>query len=151
MELYINIASAFKVTSATNQLVGLVIPDWDFSLRLAYAIKLVGGNETKTIDNELVLNQGSYNWCDHSFNLSSFYCEFEHLFEDDLHKALSLPTRSDVFEGENVIQVLFVKPSGLDSVIITCRFMPPFHVEKSVWLDKYFKTLIQMVSFIEYG
>lgn len=135
------------MTSGTNQLVGLVIPNWDFTLRLAYAIDLVGGNETKSIDNELVLNQGSYGWCDASSNRITYYCEFEHLFEADLHRALSLSPSGDGDWGKNVIHVLFVKPSGLDSVIVTCRFMPPTNEDASVWLNEKMGNLIEMVCF----
>ena len=135
------------MTSGTNQLVGLVIPNWDFTLRLAYAIDLVGGNEIKSIDNEIVLNQGSYRWCDESNNAITYYCEFEHLFEADLHRAMSLsPSRGGDW-AKNVIHVLFVKPSGLDSVIVTCRFMPPTSEDASVWLYEKMDNLKEMVCF----
>ena len=148
--LFTIVCSKSKVTSATNQYVGLVIPKWDFSLRLAYAMDLVGGNETKSIDNRSVLNQGSYHWCDEPSNMKSFYCEFEHHFEADLQRALSIFTRSNVSTFEDVIQVLFVKPQGLDSVVITCRFLPPIKYHTSNWLHNKLDNLIQMVGLLYY-
>ncbi len=109
---------------------------------------LVGGNEIKSIDGELVLNQGSYNWCDESNNLESFYCEFERHFEADLHRALSISKSYSLSNVENMIHVLFVKAQGLDSVVISCRFMPLINNETSIWLDGKFNNLIQMVSSI---
>jgi hypothetical protein len=146
------------VTTATDQLVGLMIPKWDFSIRLSYAIDIIGGNDTRIIDDELVLNQGSERWCkERDFNNQknksalSYYCEFEQLFEQDIARALSLSTNST--NGQEKIDVLFVKTSGMDGIIVTCRFIPPIHYHEvpvesssSMWAQERVDKLVELVS-----
>ena len=143
------------MTSATDELIGLVIPNWDFSVRLRYAIDMIGRSDTKTIKNELVLNQGSERWCkDAGENeldiLLTDYCEFELLFEKDIVKALSSSANTTVEEGQAI--VLFVKSSGMDGIIVSCRFMPlaPSQEMKSIsptmWAKARVDKLVEMVS-----
>ena len=134
---------------------GLVIPKWDFSIRMHYAIDIVGENDTKLIGNELVLNQGSERYCkdikdnnEHHIHVSK-YCEFESLFEQDIFRALSsINTTSTIRKGQ--IVVLFVKQSGIDGVIISSRFIPPIFSEEdsltgSTWAKAKMDNLIEMV------
>lgn len=136
-------------------MIGLVVPDWDFSLRLRYAIDIIGRNDTKTIANELILNQGSERWCkDAGENeldiLRTDYCEFERLFEEDIVKALSSSVDTAVEEGQ--IIVLFVKSSGMDGIVVSCRFMPfaPSQnsnlIFPSMWAKTRVHKLVEMVS-----
>ena len=130
-----------------------MIPKWDFSLRLTYAIDIIGKSDTKDIDGELVLNQGSEQWC--KINSSpSHYCEFERLFEQDLVRALSSSSITTIEEEQ--INVLFVKPSGMDGVIVSCRFVPPSSYDEmtplsssSVWVKKRKDELVKLVSVIK--
>jgi len=137
-------------------LFGLVIPSWDFSIRLNYAIDNIGRNETRIIDNEIVLNQGSERWCKgYAKNelevISSSYCEFEGLFENDLIQALSSFPSTKVERGQVV--VLFVKESGIDSIIISCRFLPPIinqmatnSMTTNSWVKVRLYKLVELVS-----
>jgi hypothetical protein len=46
----------------------------------------------------------------------SLYCEFERFFEDDVSRALNITYYR--------VQILFIKSSALDSVLITFRISP---------------------------
>ncbi len=134
----------------------MVIPRWDFSLRLIYAIDIIGKNEIRNIDGESVLNQGSEKWCgdnveyENVLNSSSpsSYCEFEHLFEEDLIRVLS--SSADTIIEKEQIGILFVKPSGMDGIIVSCRFMPPIEIHHqssfSSWVERRIQKLIELVG-----
>lgn len=139
-----------------------MIPQLDFSIRLNYAIGIIGKNDTKTINGELVLNQGSERWCKDSGGgdvviSSSYYCEFERLFEQDLVRAFS--SYHDTKVEVDQVLVLFVKQSGMDGVIVTCRFMPPANtyrymlsnddtgVSSMIWVKDRLDKLRTMVSY----
>lgn len=104
-----------NVTCDLDPLWGVRVDSWDTSLRLSYAISLVGGEAV--IDSEL-LNQGGLGTCDVAYEaeLIPTYCEFERFFEDDVSRALNIPSRH--------VQVLFIKVAALDSVIVQFRLFP---------------------------
>ena len=94
---------------------GLEVITWDISLKLTYAIEIVGGN---AVEDGYFLNQGSLGVCDtpKAINYTK-YCEFERFFEDDVARALEI----SVYR----VQVLFIKSSSLDSVLVYFRIIPP--------------------------
>jgi hypothetical protein len=94
---------------------GLEVITWDVSLKLTYAISIVGGD---AVEDGYYLNQGSLGVCDTilAFNYST-YCEFERFFEDDISTALNISYYR--------VQVLFIKSSSLDSVLVYFRIIPP--------------------------
>ena len=102
---------------------GLVVNGWDVSLQLTYAISIVGGD---SVIDGYYLNQGSVGICD-SIGAAVFekYCEFERFFEDDVARALNITYYR--------VQILFIKSSALDSVLIHFRITPPkSHLEDDV-------------------
>jgi len=105
-----------EVTRATDQLYGIVAIKWDFSLKLNYAISVVGHENVEAHGTVKFLNQGSERWCEQQSNTHSAYCEFEWFFRDDMSKALDI-------EHEQV-EILFVKKFGQDSVLVSFRFVP---------------------------
>ena len=137
------------MTRATDMKFGVVIPAWDFSLKLMYQIDIVGGLDVLMMDNTSVLNQGGRRWCeDFGKNeteiASSKYCEFEDYFRRDIASSLSI--------GVDNIEVLFIKPMGQDGIIITSRFMPPqslFSNGSTLWIEERYKHLLSFVSSIE--
>lgn len=94
---------------------GLQVLTWDVSLKLTYAIDIVGGN---AVMEGYYLDQGSLGICDieGAANYST-YCEFERFFEDDVSRALNISYYR--------VQVLFIKSSSLDSVLVSFRINPP--------------------------
>lgn len=110
-----------KVFRGTNVTVdidpgwGLEVITWDVSLKLTYAIDIVGGN---AVQDGYYLNQGSLGVCDTMLAVNySTYCEFERFFEDDVSRALNISYYR--------VQVLFIKSSSLDSVLVYFRIIPP--------------------------
>lgn len=93
---------------------GLEVKTWDASLKLTYAIDVVGGDQ---VLEGYYLNQGSLGICnDPNSTHVAKYCEFERFFEDDVSRALDIrPYR---------VQVLFVKAASLDSVLVHFRVLP---------------------------
>ena len=104
-----------NVTKDLDPLWGVRIDSWDTSLRLSYAIALVGGNAV--IDGSL-LNQGGLGSCDVAEEAVFIpkYCEFERFFEQDISRALNISI--------NNIQILFIKAQSPDSVIVQFRLFP---------------------------
>jgi hypothetical protein len=104
-----------NVTECTNASFGLQSSSWDASLRLAYAIEVVGGAAVK---DGYYLNQGSLLSCDFVFSsVLHSYCEFESMFEDDIAKATNISTSR--------VATLFVKKAAPDSVLVHFRILPP--------------------------
>lgn len=104
-----------NVTKYIDSFYGLDVLNWDVSLKLSYAIEVIGGNET--IDGYF-LNQGSQEICSTPLLYNyPVYCEFERYFVDDLSNALNI--------SYSRIQVLFVKKAALDAVLIYFRIYPP--------------------------
>ena len=103
------------VTSATDDLYGLVALRWDASLKLTYAMDVVGTTSVKSEDGVAYLNQGSERHCETPANAGSSICEFESFFIDDVATALAIT--------HDQVDVLFIKPFGLDSVLIQFRFL----------------------------
>ncbi len=104
-----------NVTVDLDPLWGLEVKTWDVSLKLTYAISIVGGSD---VLEGYFLNQGSLGICNEpDAAKAAYYCEFERFFEDDVARALNISAYR--------VQVLFVKSSSLDSVLVHFRVMPP--------------------------
>lgn len=104
-----------NVTINVDREWGLEVITWDISLKLTYAIEIVGGD---AVEDGYFLNQGSLGVCDTSRAVNyTKYCEFERFFEDDVARALEI----SVYR----VQILFIKSSSLDSVLIYFRIVPP--------------------------
>lgn len=104
-----------NVTSEIDSQWGLEVLTWDVSLKLTYAIDIIGKHAVK---DGYYLNQGSLGICDaaDAYNVS-VYCEFERFFEDDVARAVNVTAYR--------VQVLFVKAAALDAVLVHFRFTPP--------------------------
>ncbi|GMH83814.1 hypothetical protein TL16_g09723 [Triparma laevis f. inornata] len=108
-----------NVTKATDDLFGVEAVKWDASLKLEYCMEIVGGAGVKTdSDNIVYLNQGSERHCKDPSNSGSTICEFETFFIQDIAAALGL--------ADETVEVLFIKAFGLDSVLVSFRFIPPY-------------------------
>lgn len=66
----------------------------------------------------MYLNQGSERHCKDPSNSGSTICEFETFFIQDIAAALGL--------ADETVEVLFIKAFGLDSVLVSFRFIPPY-------------------------
>ena len=113
------------VTKGLDDLYGLVALKWDMSLRLTMSIGVVGGAQVQgTIDSAvegeegLYLNHGSSLFCKAlpATNALTKVCDFEVMFRQDVAYAIGT--------GIDVVQVLFVKPVGLDAVQVSFRLLP---------------------------
>jgi len=103
-----------NVTLDIDPMFGLDVISWDLSLKLNYAIQIIGGS---AVQKDYYLNQGNLGVCDSLYEKNySTYCEFERFFEDDLSKALNVTYYR--------IQVLFIKSAALDAVLIHFRVLP---------------------------
>ena len=117
-------STLFRQTNLTkdiDSLWGLQVVTWDISLKLTYAIEVIGGDLVK---NGYYLNGGGLGVCDY-VNSAAFetYCEFERFFEDDVSRALQISYYR--------VQIMFIKKAALDAVLVHFRIMPPqaaFHV-----------------------
>eukprot|EP01038_Epipyxis_sp_PR26KG_P012059 gene12059-16136_t len=110
-----------NVTVDIDAFYGLSVQSWDISLKLTYAIQVIGGNAVKE---GYYLNQGSLGICSNIDALNSTlaanfstYCEFERFFEDDVSRALNISYYR--------VQVLFIKTAALDAVLVHFRIQPP--------------------------
>lgn len=106
------------VTKDIDPAWGLVVINWDVSLRLMYNIGIVGGGN---VTDNYFIEQGSSGICDVPIAARNYstYCEFERFFEDDVSRALSI----SVYR----VQILFVKAASYDSVLVHFRIFPPKH------------------------
>lgn len=103
-----------SVTRHLDPLWGLEVRTWDISLKLTYAIDIIGG---PAVQEGYYLNQGSLGICNIPDAIDvSEYCEFERFFEDDVSRALNISFYR--------VQVLFVKTASLDSVLVHFRIIP---------------------------
>lgn len=103
-----------NVTKDIDPLWGLEVKTWDVSLKLTYAIEVVGGVDV--IDG-YYLNQGSLGICNApNSTVEKTYCEFERFFEDDVSRALGISSYR--------VQILFIKKASYDSVLVTFRVLP---------------------------
>lgn len=103
-----------NVTNDIDPLYGLVVDTWDISLKLSYAIEIVGGD---AVVDKYYLNQGGLGLCDGaSASLYPMYCEFERFFEDDVSRALNISYYR--------VQVMFIKVAAYDSVLVYFRILP---------------------------
>lgn len=107
-----------NVTADIDPNWGLEVITWDLSLKLTFAIDVIGG---KSVIDHYYLNQGSLGLCDDASKSMNHtqYCEFERFFEDDVSRALNISFYR--------VQVLFVKAASLDAVIVHFRILPPMH------------------------
>ena len=104
-----------NVTYGVDREYGLIITGWDMSLRLTYAIEVVGGNAV--IDN-YYMNQGGRGLCDTEDSINfARYCEFERFFEDDVSRALQISYYR--------VQIMFIKKASFDAVLVHFRITPP--------------------------
>lgn len=116
-----------KVLSAVDPLFGLVSLSWDLSLRLQYALEVIGADAVKS---QAYLNQGSDEYCKRYSSLLSLYsyqwanltgpriyCQFESFYRQDLSLALNI--------SMSRVQVLYVKEAARDWVLVHTRFYPP--------------------------
>lgn len=113
-----------NVTSEIDSQWGLEVLTWDVSLKLTYAIDIIG---KRAVKDGYYLNQGSLGICDARdgqdatevalrYNVSE-YCEFERFFEDDIARAANISYYR--------VQVLFIKSAALDAVLVHFRITPP--------------------------
>lgn len=132
-----------KVSSQIDPLYGLVATHWDFSLKLIFSI--IGEDTVR--NNTHYLNQGGERWCYRRDvdNSGTPYCRFETLFRQDLASALEIRTGG--------IDVLFVKPAGEDSVIVSFRIIPklsggsaPSVGQNKSWIDDRVEALGDQIS-----
>jgi hypothetical protein len=72
------------VTNYIDSLWGVQVNGWDVSLKLTYAIEVVG--DASAIQENYFLNQGGLGVCDFDTTASPVYCEFERFFEDDVSR-----------------------------------------------------------------
>ncbi len=129
-----------QVTKATDMMFGIKVLKWDYSLKLMTSIETIGGDIVMLFNNSKVLKQGSERWCEHIMNIDTMYCEFETFFREDISRVLGFPASN--------VDVLFMKPSSEDAVIITFRFIPP---KSSVfyntsWVEFTASSLVHLVS-----
>jgi hypothetical protein len=104
-----------NITRFIDPLFGVQLEGWDVSLQLTYAIENIGG---AAVVDGYYLNQGARGICDvEGAGNFSTYCEFERFFEDDLARALDV----SYFR----IQIMFIKKSAYDSVLVHFRISPP--------------------------
>jgi hypothetical protein len=104
-----------NITNVLDPNWGLYVEGWDISLRLLYAIEIIGKDAVKE---DYFLNQGGLGVCDYidSTNFSD-YCEFERFFEDDVSESLNISSFR--------VQIMFIKKASLDSVLVHFRINPP--------------------------
>jgi len=107
-----------NVTSATDDLFGLVAVNWDATLKLSYSMSVIGETAVKTNNGTIYLDQGSERFCKDPANVATAICEFEAFFIQDVAEALGI--------AREEVEVLFIKKFGLDSVLVSFRFIPPF-------------------------
>lgn len=127
------------VTSAIDSQWGLEVLTWDVSLKLTYAIDVIGKHAVK---DGYYLNQGSLGICDTvmAFNVTE-YCEFERFFEDDIARAVNISYYR--------VQVLFIKSAALDSVLVHFRFTPPMPESPEANITTAIAELIIQVADVE--
>jgi hypothetical protein len=105
-----------NVTYDIDPYYGLEVVGWDMSLKLTYAIEVIGG--TSVIDGNY-LNQGGFQLCDKNSTalLHTKYCEFERFYEQDVARALKV----SIFR----VQIFFIKTAAKDAVLVHFRLSPP--------------------------
>jgi hypothetical protein len=98
---------------------GLQVENWDISLRLTYAIEVIGG---EAVQDGYYLNQGGLGLCDFYYGEEHIkYCEWERFFEDDVSEALNISYYR--------VQILFVKKAALDASLVYFRILPRMNGE----------------------
>ena len=136
------------VTHATDSLYGLVIPQWDHSLKLLYSTQLVGdSNVIDDSEHGRYLNQGSLQTCtasDYSTHLvNNTYCKFEKYLIQDMERA-SLDLQSGQFV------VLFIKEADRHSVIVSFRLIPEVSMNNTgqdiAWVESKVTMLIAQIA-----
>jgi hypothetical protein len=102
-----------NVTTDIDPLYGVELTNWDVSLKLSYAIEVVGGNAV--VDD--YIDFGGLGVCNRpDASNYTYYCEFERFFEDDISSALNISYYR--------VQTLFVKRAAIDSVYVYFRITP---------------------------
>jgi len=135
------------VTHATDSLYGLVIPQWDHSLKLMFSTQLVGdSDDINDSEHGRYLNQGSLRTCaanDYSTHLvNNTYCKFEKYLIQDMERAL------DLQPGQFV--VLFIKEADRHSVIVSFRLIPEVSMNNTgqdiAWVESKVKELVTQIA-----
>ena len=89
------------MTSATDDLFGLVAVNWDATLKLSYSMSVIGETAVKTNNGTIYLDQGSERFCKDPANVATAICEFEAFFIQDVAEALGI--------AREEVEVLFIK------------------------------------------
>ena len=135
------------VTHATDSLYGLVISQWDHSLKLMYSTQLVGDNDViDDFEHGRYLNQGSLQTCaanDYSIHLvNNTYCKFEKYLVQDMERTLDLQPRQFV--------VLFIKEADRHSVIVSFRLIPEVSMNNTgqdiAWVESKVTELVSQIA-----
>ncbi|KAL3801395.1 hypothetical protein HJC23_007005 [Cyclotella cryptica] len=135
-----------KVTRTTAKLIGLVALHWDFSLKLTYAISVIGGYDViKLPQHERYLNQGSLQSCSNESNADNMYCTFERHLIQDVGQSLGLKS------GQFL--VLFIREADWGSVIVSFRLVPNASMETTTegnpfihWIESTVADLVSQIS-----
>lgn len=106
---------AGNLTRALDEHWGVVALDWDASLRLAFAIEVVGKERVAPGRSQQTINLGASRWCEEEV-FESAYCEWERYFEEDLARALEI--------ARSRVEVLVVRPAAPDAVLTHFRIFP---------------------------
>jgi len=135
------------VTHTTDSLYGLVVPQWDHSLKLMFSIQLAGDSDVIDYsEHGRYLNQGSLQTCaanDYSTHLvNNTYCKFEKYLIQDFERALYLQP------GQFV--VLFIKKADLHSVIVSFRLIPEVSMNNTgqdiAWVESKVTELVTQIA-----
>jgi hypothetical protein len=103
-----------NVTTDIDPLYGVELTNWDVSLKLSYAIEVVGGNAV--VDDDYI-DLGGLGACNRPGAANyTYYCEFQRFFEDDISSALNISYYR--------VQTLFVKRASVDGVYVYFRVTP---------------------------
>lgn len=138
------------MTKTTDQYYGLQVDKWDMSLKLMFSINVIGEKQIDVKEKEdsgiSYLDQGRENrWCDNQSPDNSSYCEFDQFFREDVAFSLSMEP--------DEIDLLFIKESGKDSIIITFRLLTSqstadSYKRNAIWMNIQHNNLLSQVSFI---
>ena len=119
---------------------GLVVIKWDISLKLMYTMPTIVGPDYPYLHNtpNTVIWDSSLRRCNSTASLPSSYCEFESLFRQDIATALNISL--------DELDVTSVAASGLDSIIVSFRFIPLSDtLFIAHWMDSKIRELITQV------
>ena len=143
-----------RVSSSIDPPTGLVAIDLDVSVKLSIDIDIIAQGLVKSERSSSdgsgsdvrYLNQGSERWCllKNTAILATPYCMFEDSFKTDVARTLEL-------EHPQLVDVLFVKPEGEGSVVVSFRLLPnptePNSTSSTVWGENHrIDQLVEQIS-----